>query len=172
MTRRGMTILEVLLSLVLLGALASMLTSWLVTISRASAEHGSRMQWRSAARGALDLIEDDLTTGDFEIGAQGHLAQPQVVVVEPSRLRIRTRSTWTHSPQAPGPAIHEYLFDPMAGVLMLSISSNSSAMSPWRRSLVTSVTAWEVDSNEEQRILSIRIESSSGEAMSRRFSWP
>lgn len=172
MMRRGMTILELLAALALLGALCSLLTSWLVTVSRLSADRGPRLEWRSAALRVLAAIEDDLTCGDLEPAARNSESRPRVEVIEPSRLRIRTRSTSAQAPDSPGPAIHEYRFDRTAERLVLAITSPARSMSARDRLLLGGVAEWRVEWDEEQRVLSVTIASRHGEALSRRFTWP
>lgn len=172
MMRRGMTILELLAALALLGALCSLLTSWLVTVSRLSADRGPRLEWRSAALRILDAIEDDLTCGDFEPGDRKSKSPPRVEVLEPSRLRIATRNSATLVSDSPGPAIHEYRFDRMSQTLLLSISSTTRPISAAERPLATAVADWRVDLDDEQRVLIVTIESRYGDELSRRFTWP
>gem|GEM_PF-1692277 len=172
MNRRGMTILELLLALALLGVLCSLLTSWLVTVSRLSAEQGPRIEWRMAAARVLDGIADDLASGDFEIADRRSKTPPRVEVLEPSRLRIRTRSITTQSPENPGPATHEFRFDRIAETVSVTISSTSRSTSPEVRHLLSSVADWRVELDEEQRELSVTIVSRQGDTSARRFSWP
>ncbi len=167
-----MTILELLLAVALLGALCSLLTSWLGTVSRLSAERGPRMEWRSAALRILDAIEDDLTCGDFQPVDSKSKSPPRVEVLEPSRLRIATRNSATLALDSPGPAIHEYRLDAVAQTLFLSISSTAHSTSTVDRSLATAVADWTVALDEEERVLTVTIESRYGDALSRRFTWP
>lgn len=167
-----MTILELLLALALLGILCSLLTSWLVTVSRLSAERGPRLEWRSAAMRVLDAIEDDLVCGDFEAAARNGKPKPRVEVLEPARLRIRTRSTSTQSPDNAGPGIHEYRFDRTAETLAVAITSTARSAPPVDRRLLGGVTEWQVELDEEHRVLSVTIVSGDGDTLSRRFTWP
>ena len=172
MNRRGMTILELMLALALLGVLCSLLTSWLVTVSRLSAEQGPRIEWRSAAARVLDGIADDLTCADFEMADRRSKSLPRVEILEPSRLRIRTRSTPTQSPEQPGPAVHEFRFDRNGETVSVTINSTGRSMSPEVRHLVSGVADWRVELDEEQRTLSVTIVSHQGETLARRFTWP
>ncbi len=172
MKRRGMTILELLLALALLGALCSLLTSWLVTVSRLSAEHGPRLEWRSAAMRVLDGIGDDLACGDFEAAARNAKAKPRVEVLEPARLRIRTRSTLTQSPDNAGSGIHEYRFDRTAETLAVTITSTRRLTSETDRQLLGSVADWRIQLDEQQHILTVMLVSRHGDTLSRRFTWP
>ncbi|MCC6910309.1 MAG: prepilin-type N-terminal cleavage/methylation domain-containing protein [Phycisphaerales bacterium] len=172
MKRRGMTILELLLALALLGVLCSLLTSWLVTVARLSAERGPRLEWRSAAMRVLDGIGDDLACGDFEATARNAKLRPRVEAQEPARLRIRTRSTSTQSPDNAGPGIHEYRFDRTAQSLAVAITSTARSTSPVNRQLLSGVADWQVQLDEEDRVLSVTIVSRHGDTLSRRFTWP
>lgn len=172
MTRRGMTILELLIALVLLGALCSLLTSWLVTVSRLSADRGPRLEWRSAALRILDAIENDLTCGDFEPGDRKSKLPPRVEVLEPSRLRIATRNSATLVSDSLGPAIHEYRFDGVSQTLLLSITSTVRPTRAAERPLATAVADWRVDLDHEERVLTVTIKSRHGDELGRRFTWP
>lgn len=172
MNHRGMTILELLLALALLGVLCSLLTSWLVTVARLSAERGPRLEWRSAAMRVLDGIGDDLVCGDFEATDRNRKPKPRVEVLEPARLRIRTRSTFTQSPDNAGPGIHEYRFDRTAETLAVAITSTARSTSPVNRQLLGGVADWRIDLDEEHRVLSVTIVSGGGDTLSRRFTWP
>jgi prepilin-type N-terminal cleavage/methylation domain-containing protein len=86
--KRAFTIVEVLLALALLGVLTVAGVSWAQMALRAGAETGAVLGWRSAAEAALDLIADDLTTGDTALrGLDGGL-RIQVVAQD---LRIVER---------------------------------------------------------------------------------
>ncbi len=167
-----MTILELLLALVLLGAVLSLLTSWLVTVSRLSADCRPRLEWQSAALRALSIIEDDLACGDFQTQDRKISKQSRVKVLEPSRLRIATRNTSEALAATIGPATHEYRFDRSSGMLCLSISPATQSDSTTGRVLLNDVAEWSVELNEKERILIITIQSQSGNAVSRSFTWP
>ncbi|MCC6909703.1 MAG: hypothetical protein IT430_17340 [Phycisphaerales bacterium] len=167
-----MTILELLLALALLGTLCSLLTSWLVTVSRLSAEEGPRLAWRSAAMRVLDGIGDELVCGDFEAVAHNGKPKPRVEVLEPARLRIRTRSTLTQSRDNTGSGIHEYRFDRTAETLAVAITSTARSTSPVDRQLLGGVADWRVQLDEPQHILTLTIVSRYGDSLSRRFTWP
>src|SRR5262245_54931208 len=82
---RGMTLLEVLVSLVLLSALSLASLAW----TRVARELGSSVQplsWMSAAENVLEQVGLDLTTGDFEPAEDEK--DPRVSVTDKSVLRI------------------------------------------------------------------------------------
>ncbi len=167
-----MTILELLAALALLGALCSLLTSWLVTVSRLSADRGPRLEWRSAALRILDAIGDDLSCGDFEPGDRKSKPPPRVEVLEPTQLRIATRNSATLAWGSPGPAIHEYRWDRMSQTLLLSISPTARPAWAAERPLARAVADWRVDLDHEERVLTVTIKSRYGDGLNRRFTWP
>jgi prepilin-type N-terminal cleavage/methylation domain-containing protein len=63
-TRRGMTLVEVLGSLALLGALALASLAWTRVAINGTAAALLRLRWERSAAAVLDLIGDDLRTGD------------------------------------------------------------------------------------------------------------
>lgn len=172
MKRSGMTILELLLALALLGALSALLTSWVVTISRLSSEHGPRVEWRSAAERVMGVIEDDLACGDFQMQDRKTSKKSRIEVLEPSRLRIATRTTSEGISAPAGPATHEFRFDRSSGMLRLSVASGTQSGSTTARPLLNDVADWSVELNEKERILSVTIQSQSGDKITRSFTWP
>lgn len=65
MMRPAMTILEVLVSLTLLGVLAVASLAWISSTQRGLAETSTRANWSRAAEHTLRLLHDELVTGDF-----------------------------------------------------------------------------------------------------------
>lgn len=90
MTRRGMTLLEVLLALAMLAMLAGAGLSLSTTAAGLRREHGDDLQWRRAAQAALRAIERDLLVGDFDPTADRARGTARVVLDGPT-LSIRTR---------------------------------------------------------------------------------
>lgn len=173
MMRRGMTILEMLLALALLGAVCTLLTSWLTTIARFGATHGPCMEWRSAAVQALRAMEDDLACGDFEPPERGRAVKPRVEIVEGRVLRLATRSTSAYDPAHPGAAIHEYRLEESTRILLIGIGG-SEGRSDRRveRSLLCDVAQLDFELDEEKGVLTVTIRARSGDEVRRNLSWP
>lgn len=171
--RRGMTILEMLLALALLGAVCTLLTSWLTTFARLSAENGPLVEWRSAAMQALRAIEDDLACGDFESPERKRPAKARIEIVEGRMLRLATRSSAAHLPTHPGPAIHEYRLDESTGILVIAIvGSSGRADRRVGRPLLNDVAQLNLELDEEEGVLKVTIRARSGDEVGRSFTWP
>jgi prepilin-type N-terminal cleavage/methylation domain-containing protein len=161
MSRRGLTLIELLCALALLGALAAVLASWTMTAARLSATHGPMLQWHSAAQRLLELLGDDLVCGDFEpIRTRQRSGDPRIEVLDGPRLRLEARAAPAHGASFLGPSIHEYALDRASGTLTLTIRPrhDPSAL-PVKRFLLADVADWEciVDEDEEDRTLTVTI---------------
>ena len=63
-TRRGMTLLETLAALGLLGSLAAASFGWITASQRTLVETSERTQWKRAADATLAILHDDLAAID------------------------------------------------------------------------------------------------------------
>lgn len=88
MTRRGMTILELLLALVLLSGLTIACVSWTTGSARALHQQGGDARWRAGAENALQLIDDALRTEPLP----GDRRERWRIATTPDALQIRTRA--------------------------------------------------------------------------------
>ncbi len=170
MRRRGLTLIELLLSLALLGSLCSLLTAWLVTTSRIVSEHSPRLKWQTAARTVLSLIEADLECGDFDARSQSNRHASRIEISDEGILRIQCRSNASNS--SSGAVTHEYALDGPAGVLSLNIIAPGDSAAPFTRPLLDDVAGWLVTQDVETRTIAVGLESSSGLIVRRRFTWP
>lgn len=117
---RGLTLVEMLLALVLLGAVTAAAASWTALAARTSVQHAAPNAWSSAAEATLRLIHDDIACGDLAPDDKDdrHPA-PHVTLVD-GVLTIRTRSA-----EDKGAAVHAYRHDREAH--RLSLASQSAA---------------------------------------------
>lgn len=86
MSRHAMTMVELLLALALLSALALACVTWTSTTARVLASEGGRVSWRAAAERSLDLLEHALAVEDRS------LAATRKVRVESRSITVRTRA--------------------------------------------------------------------------------
>ncbi|MCH8151425.1 MAG: hypothetical protein IH830_03515 [Planctomycetes bacterium] len=194
--RRGLTMIELLLAVSLLTPITLAIAAWTQVAARASASAAEPMRWRAAAEAALQLIHDDLVTGDFsgdfssgfsgaQIGGRSD-QKPRVEVVD-GMLRIRTRATpgsWTAPPPAPGtvtpgrvtpgsvtgPATHRYIFDAFSGELRLQ--QRSAHGEQCTRPLLDRVRQWQCEIDHEHNLLTIAITSIQGPDVARSYVLP
>lgn len=178
--RRGLTMVELLLAVSLLTPITLAIAAWTQVAARASASAAEPMRWRAAAEAALQLIHDDLVTGDFSGGPTDRSSQQSRVEVVDGMLRIRTRATpgsWTAPApgrvtpgSVTGPATHRYIFDAFSGELRLRQRTAHGAQSI--RTLLDRVRQWQCEIDHEHNLLTIAITSIRGPAVARSYVLP
>ena len=176
--RRGLTMVELLLAVSLLTPITLAIAAWTQVAARASAVAAEPMRWRAAAEAALQLIHDDLVTGDFAGGFSGPQSggrsdqKPRVEVVD-GTLRIRTRATpgsWTAPGGVTGPATHSYIFDAFSGELRLR--QRTAHGEQRTRPLLDRVRQWQCEIDQEHNLLTIVITSIQGRNVARSYVLP
>ncbi|MHC4414372.1 MAG: prepilin-type N-terminal cleavage/methylation domain-containing protein [Planctomycetota bacterium] len=110
--KRGLTMIELLLALSLLSVLMLAVATWSQVTTRAGASAAEPVRWRAAAEAVLELIHDDLVTGDF-----GPPASRRPVELIDGVLQIPTRPA--PSSGLVGPVVHRYGFNASSGELQL-----------------------------------------------------
>ncbi len=165
MRRCGLTMIEVLVALGLLSALMLTVTSWIQTTVRASTL-AEPMRWRVAAEAVLQLIHDDLMTGDFE--AEQERNQQSRVMVENGSLRIRTRAV--QGGDETGPTIHRYELDTLTSELGRTNEPKRGRHTT--RLLLDDVASFNCRLDEERTILTVSITSGSGQSIQRSYLLP
>jgi len=100
---RALTLVEMLVCLALLSGLMLAVVSWTQAAARSGAELAGPQAWRSAAESVLDLIHNDLTTGDWQPEDDDRAKSQPRVSDEDGELKILTRNG--------GSVLHRYQFD-------------------------------------------------------------
>lgn len=167
MRRRGLTMVEILVALGLLSALMLTVTSWIQTTARASAL-AEPMRWRIAAQAVLQLIHDDLMTGDFEAGQQRRRSRQPRVMVESDSLRIDTRTG--QAGEETGPTTHHYELDTFSDEL--AMTSEPKRARHTTRLLLDDVDRFTYHIDEERTMLTVSITSSSDQSIRRSYLLP
>lgn len=165
--RRGLAMIEVLVALGLLGALVFTLTSWIQTTARASTL-AEPVRWRVAAEAVLQLIHDDLMTGDFLTEQQRRKSRHPRVLVENGSLRIRTRAV--QGGDETGPTIHRYEFDAITDELGRTNEPKRGRHTT--RLLLDDVRNWNCQIDEERTMLTVSITSGAGQSIQRSYLLP
>ena len=165
MSRRGLTMIEVLVALGLLSALMLTVTSWIQSTARASTL-AEPMRWRVAAEAILQLIHDDLITGDFE--SEQKRNQQLRVMVENGSLRIRTRTVQGGSET--GSTIHRYRFDTLTSEL--GTTNEPERGRHTTRLLLDDVNSFDCRIDEEPALLTVSVTSSAGQSIQRSYLLP
>lgn len=164
-SRRGLTLIEVLAALALLGLLATALSSWLQVTSDFASKAATTLPWESAAERTLQCIEDDLLVGDFA-QAKKTPKKPRCSVID-NRLTILTRD-----PQH-GPAQRDYLFESSEGRLDQVTQPVTASGHPIEtRLLVGGVAAWTCEFDAKIARLTVSLTSTTGTTISRSFTCP
>jgi len=161
---RGMTLLELLLALALLGVLAAASLSWTATASRLSVEQSERLRWERAAAATLQAIHDGLAVGDFHPIADRAHGVLRVQLNERA-LGIRTREG--------GLAVLRVLWHDASAQWLLTWTTPQNSRLPASPPTETSIALGEVESleiieNEERRLL-VAINGTSGRHVERVF---
>ena len=163
--RRGLTMIEVLVALGLLSALVFTLTSWIQTTARAGAL-AEPVRWSVAAEAVLQLIHDDLMTGDSLTEQPRRRRRHPRVMVENSSLRIDTRaSSW-----GGGPTVHHYALDAFTGELTRTHGPRLGRKTT--RLLLDKVDTWHCAQDEERTMLTVIITSDAGQSIQRSYLLP
>jgi prepilin-type N-terminal cleavage/methylation domain-containing protein len=167
--RRGLTLIEVLVSLALLSAIIAASASWTTVAGHSVTTHIEPSRWQHAAENVLDLIHDDIAVGDFPLlppeAARSQKVPPKVTIVD-GNLVIRTRSTSPTQREA----VHRYRLDELTHELQRSTAGPTNATDT--RVLLGDVDSFTVQINEQQTRLTVSITSSRVDTVSRSFTLP
>lgn len=164
-SHRGLTLIEVLAALALLGLLAAALSSWLQVTSGFASKAATTLPWESAAERSMQCIERDLIVGDFA-DVKGTPKEPRCRVTD-NRLMVLTRD-----PQH-GPALHEYRFDSSTESLIQVSRPGQLPTGPAiTRRLIGDVAGWTCDLDAETQRLAISLRSINDLTMRWSFACP
>jgi hypothetical protein len=160
MSRRALTMIELLLALGLLSMLMAGLGWWVQSAARSSVSFGAPARWQVGAESTLQLIHDDIACGDFSIQDKDREAPSRVVLVD-GALLIETRNE--------GEAIHRYSIDPSRDRITLNINAHNHEQD---RVLLERVEGFEPTFDAESGTLTITIVSIDGDSAKRRYLLP
>lgn len=164
--RRGLTMIELLVSLGILSAVMLATVAWIQSTSQA-VSFAQPMRFRAAAQAVLQLIHDDLRTGDFDSARSGRTTQPKVDV-DNGALQLRTRAL--SSRKIAGPVIHRYTLDRLTGELQLHEENGVGRQAT--RLLLDQVRQWELAIAEDNSVLTVSITSHEHQTIRRRYRLP
>ncbi len=146
--RRGLTMIELLLALSLLGVIAIAVVSWTQLAAGAAAGVSQPRRWLAAAEALLQLIHDDVAGS---AGSSGGESREPAVYVADGALEVRTRST------APGglvgPVTSRYIHE-LSGLVLQQRTPDGREQT---RLLLDRIEQWEVGIDREKRRLNVRI---------------
>jgi len=163
--RRGLTMLELLVAVSLLAMLMLGVASWIQVTARAGARGADPGRWRGAAQAVLQLIHDDLVTGDL-----GAAEREKPVEIVDRVLVVRTRVRV--SDDTVGPIAHRYKFDTSSNTLKLEQRLANGRRTT--RPLLDDVGEWKCSIDDQRTALTVTIvrrDSDTG-AVERRYQLP
>lgn len=166
--RRGLTMIELLVSLGILSAVTLTTVAWTQSAVRAT-RLAEPMRFSAAADAVLQLIHDDLATGDFELDESRRRDQgsPRATIVEGS-LRIQTRAV--NFSTVAGPVIHHYTLDRVTDELQLREEDATGRENS--RILLDQVRDWDCAIDDENNVLTVLITSMVGRGLARSYRLP
>jgi len=161
---RGLTMVEMLLALALLAFILSAAASWTRMAGRLSAAI-EPFRLESAAHNALQMIEDDLVSGDFQQPRPGQIIEPKIRIIDGS-LTVRTRS-------ANGAmVIHRFVFDRATSEFSLIEQPLLPPGVDRKRLLLAQVKSVEAGISQSGAELDLTIALDTGIVATRRFHLP
>lgn len=161
--RRALTMIEMLLSLSLLSLLMLAVAAWTQTTARASVAYTEPQRWQLAAQAVLQLVHDDLVTGDYQRRQASGAQENARVKIESSTLSITTRDAGRE-------IVRDYKFDPMRRQLELTCTHGQGLQRI--RLVLTQVDQWQPVIDEDQHVLSVAIKPLVGEPVARSYLLP
>jgi prepilin-type N-terminal cleavage/methylation domain-containing protein len=162
---RGLTLIEVLISLTLLAVVISATAAWTSIAGHATSTNLEPGRWRSAANNVVELIHDDLVTGDFEpLSSRTSAKRQPRVTVEDSKLSIRTRIASSDGVSL----MRQYRLNAITHELLASTDSDSHQ----GRVLLRNVDEFTAEINDERMQLTVTINSARFGSLSRRYILP
>lgn len=164
---RGLSLVEMLVALSLLGALMLALVSWTrlgLGSTQTTVEHE---RWNASAEAVLQLVQDDLLSGDFPAPSE----EPRVEC-EAGELHVRTRRL-----RPPGGVVlREYALDPVRGRLTVRerapTGSRSASADLEPTILLEHVRDWSCTLDEEEARLEVKLRSADGTTRERVYALP
>jgi prepilin-type N-terminal cleavage/methylation domain-containing protein len=151
---RGMTLLEVVVSISILGALFVVAARWTAQATHLEAQ-SSEVLWECSARALLDRIEEAVREGDFE---EDQAARP---TLEAGTLSVRGRKLRSGT----GFTKTRFSWAQAAGEILLERDGR-------REVALGSVSRFETRLDRKQALLEIVLESRSGRRLAREVSLP
>lgn len=139
---RGLTLIEMLVSIALLSALMTVLTGWLQVSLRATQTVGEQGRWEAAARQVLQRIQEDVNTFDWQAETSAGRIR-----VEAGELLIHTRSK--------GAVEHTYVLDPRGRRLRRHVKQQDGSLST--SLLLSRVARWDVALDRDIGLLVVTI---------------
>ena len=161
--RRGFTLIELMAAIGLLSLIMVAGSGWVVFIAQSQSSLSQSLDWESSARAVLQLIHDDITTGDWALSDQSRSdSKESRITVQGSRLTLTTR-TWGRASEK-----NEYQFNQMTGELSGGSNEKNNREPP----LLTRVQSFDCELLQEGKMLIVSLTSQDGDVATRRYRLP
>lgn len=165
-TRRGMTLLETLAALGLLGALAAASFGWITASQRTLVETSERTRWKRAADATLALLLDDLAAIDQMEDAGIEIRsvpadQPATEIIISLRFRSRCPGI--------GPCEINYEYDDELGTLTRVVDDSRRMLIGGLADVELHLPETEDEPNGNQSAIIVRLTSGSDQAVQRKI---
>lgn len=154
-TESGVMLIEVVLAIGLLGTVMVASLSWMKSATRRVAAVAEPLRWATAAEHLLQLIADDLNSGDTDVGT---VQAKRWLVPEESLLQIRTRGR----AGLRGPVRRLYSYRPMTRSVWVDEQPQPGALlelngGERRRLLLEEVDRFQCEVDEDDERLSVKL---------------
>lgn len=161
MSRRGLTLIELLLSIALLAAIVSVAAAWTTLAGRFAATGVEPVKARNGAQALLQVIHDDLVAGDFA-GLQAETDAAPRATWSDGVLRIQTRDI-------AGATSRSFRFDQGSETICLHQTGPSR---PEAEVLANGVGTFDCRIDEARTFLTVEISLRDGQVLRRRYRLP
>jgi len=156
--RRGLTLVELLAALALLGVLMVGVSSWIGVVGRMTPRALETAQFRTAAEACFRRIHEDLHIGDFPPEREHSDSR---IETDGSALRIQTRAEIDATPEM-------HIYEAVEETARLVRRSGSGH----ERVLLGGLSEVTFEVDEDETVLIVSLEAHSGERIERRFLLP
>lgn len=170
---RGVTLVEVLVSLTLLASLATATAAWLTTAAGAARRIEQSLRIEAAMEATLDRIGEDVLIGDFLLdppgASRGSSGRTDRVTISGDDLSVATRGgVGDYLGQ---PVRHIYRFERTADRLVREVVAQESAETT-SRPLMAELVAFQAQYDPIDQTLHVTLRSTSGITRTRTWSVP
>lgn len=166
--KRGLTIIELLISLGIFSGVMLGVSSWIQVTTRTNSLV-EPVKWQRSAEAVLQLIHDDISSGDFQLNSKrNNRNKNPKVEANDNVLEIKTRS---HAQgQQASPSIHRYSLDKFTNTLIRKAEYPRGRHD--NRLLIGNVSDWLCIVNDDAQTLSVTILSENNHKITRSYRLP
>ena len=164
--------LEMLLAIALLSAIVAATAAWTQVAASLVSPTGptADARWSLAASAVLDLIQQDLQSGDFQPLRDAGTSKPKLrAIITKDELAIDTRTGGDVGGNVGGAARHQYRFDALKNQLTLVETPAGDSSAQHDRPLLSGVKEWTCATDIKRRCFDVSIAGMDGCTVTRRY---